>query len=383
MPANMKLESVLILAASALLAACGPPANQTQASAPLVSGVRLQTVHMAAAAQTTEAVGTIRSVNTSVLSAQIGGTVRQVLVKAGAHVRRGQLLATIDDRTPTAQLSAAQAGVEEATQGLAEVNHGIEAATASRRFAEATFKRYQALLAKKSISQQEFENAESNYHAALANEQSMLAKRKEVEARGMQAQAMRSSAETMLSFARVEAPSNGVVTAKQVDAGTVVMPGMPLFTVEDHSRYRLEASLPEEYASQARLGQAVAVTTIHGTLQGKVAEVVPAADPGSRTFVVKIDLPSPCGCQSGEYGKAALPVASQQLLMVPQGALVEHGELQGVFVANPQGIVEYRLVKTGKVMGNEVEILSGLSDGERVAANPTADLRDGARVEVQ
>lgn len=383
MPAKTKLQSVLILAASVMLAACGPPANPTHASAPLVSGVKLQTVRMAAASQTVEAVGTIRSVNTSVLSAQIGGTVRQVLVKAGDHVRQGQLLATLDDRTPSAQLGAAQAGVEEANQGVAEINHGIEAATASRRFAEATYKRYQALLAKKSISQQEFDNAESNYHAALANEQSMLAKRKEIEARGKQAEAMRSSAETMLSFARVVAPSGGVVTAKQVDAGTVVMPGTPLFTVEDHSRYRLEASIPEEFASQAKLGEAVPVTTIHGQLQGKIAEVVPAADPGSRTFLVKIDLPAPCGCQSGEYGKAALPVASRQLLMAPHSALVEHGELEGVFVADPQGIVEYRLVKTGKVMGDEVEILSGLSDGERVAANPTGQLRDGVRVEVQ
>jgi multidrug efflux system membrane fusion protein len=112
-----------------------------------------------------------------------------------------------------------------------------------------------------------------------------------------------------------------------------------------------------------------------------VAEIVPAADAASRTFLVKVDLPKDCGCRSGEYGTADFAVGEVRQLSVPRRALVEHGELEGVFVANPQGVLEYRLVKTGKDLGERVEILSGISEGERVATSQVERLRDGARVE--
>jgi multidrug resistance efflux pump len=214
----------------------------------------------------------------------------------------------IDDRAPRAQVEAAQAGVEEARQGLAEIEQALQAATADRQFAEATFTRYQALLQKNSLSRQEYDGAEAKYKAALANEGPLEAKKKEIQARREQAQAQKSSAETMLSHSRVVAPLDGVVTQRSVDAGTVVMPGMALMVVEETAHYRLEASLPEELFGKIKAGEEIAVATARGQFQGRVAEVVPAADPGSRTFLVKVDLPSHCSCQSGEYATALLPV---------------------------------------------------------------------------
>jgi multidrug efflux system membrane fusion protein len=377
-----RIHSLLLtVIAAGFLTACGPKEKRHSEAGSVISGVETETVRLESAPSLYEAVGTIRSATTSVLAAQLGGSVREIAVKTGDRVRRGQLLALLDDRSPRAQLQAAEAGVNEATQGLAEVEQALQAATADRKFAEVTYNRYKGLLAKNSLSRQEFDGAEARYKAGLANERALEAKKQQVVAREQQARSQQDSAETYFSYSRIVSPLDGVVTAKSVDAGTVVMPGTPLLTVEDTSRYRLEASLPEEYLPDAKVGQAVAVTTDHGQFEGHVAEVVPAADPASRTFLVKIDLPRDCNCRSGEYAHASFPIGEAKRLAVLSSAVVEHGQLQGVFVVSAEGKVEYRLVKTGKTLGNRVEILSGLAQGEKVAVSATDRLRDGARVE--
>jgi RND family efflux transporter MFP subunit len=377
-----RIRSLLLIATAAgFLAACGSNGRHPAEPGPLVTGVQTETVHLESVPQAYQAAGTIHSANTAILAAQLGGTVREIRVNAGDHVKHGQLLAVLDDRSAQAQMQGAEAGVNEAVQGEAEVEQGLKAATADRQFAEATFNRYKALLAKNSLSRQEFDGAEARYQAALANERSMEAKKQQVLARQQQARSQQDSARTYLSFSRIDSPLDGVVTAKSVDAGTVVMPGTPVLTVEETTRYRLEASLPEEYLPSAKTGASVSISTEHGQFEGRVAEVVPAADVTSHTFMVKIDLPHDCNCRSGEYGQASFPIGETKRLAVSSSAVLDHGELQGIFVVAADGNVEYRLVKTGKTFGNRVEILSGVAAGEKVAISQIDRLRDGARVE--
>ncbi len=174
-----------------------------------------------------------------------------------------------------------------------------------------------------------------------------------------------------------------MVTQKSVDAGTVVMPGMPILTVEETSHLRLEASLPGDFVAKVKVGEVTQVSTAQGNFPGRVAEVVPATDPASRTFLVKVELPSQCACQSGDFATALFPVGQARMMSVPQSALVEHGELQGVYALNSQGVGEYRLVKAGKSWGDRVEILSGLNAGDRIVVTQVEGLRDGVRVEAQ
>jgi len=377
-----RIRSLLLIATAAgFLAACGSNGRHPAEPGPLITGVQTETVHLESVPQAYQAAGTIHSANTAILAAQLGGTVREIRVNAGDHVKRGQLLAVLDDRSAQAQMQGAEAGVNEAVQGEAEVEQGLKAATADRQFAEATFNRYKALLAKNSLSRQEFDGAEARYQAALANERSMEAKKQQLLARQQQARSQQDSARTYLSFSRIDSPLDGVVTAKSVDAGTVVMPGTPVLTVEETTRYRLEASLPEEYLPSAKTGASVSISTEHGQFEGRVAEVVPAADVTSHTFMVKIDLPHDCNCRSGEYGQASFPIGEAKRLAVPSSAVLDHGELQGIFVVGADGNVEYRLVKTGITFGNRVEILSGLAAGEKVAISQIDRLRDGARAE--
>ncbi len=372
---------LLIIVAADILTACSSSEKRSAQPAPVVSGVQTETVHLESAPQLYQAVGSIHSANTAILAAQLAGTVREIHVQAGDHVKRGQLLAVLDDRGARAQVQGAEAGVTEAVEGEAEVEQALQAATADRKFAEATFNRYKELLAKNSLSRQEFDGAQARYQAALANERSLEAKKQQIIARQQQARSQQDSAQTVLSYSRIVAPLDGIVTAKSVDVGTVVMPGTPILTVEDTARYRLEASLPEEYLAHAQAGATISVSTEGGQFEGRIAEVVPAADVTSHTFLVKIDLPHDCHCRSGEYGQASFPIGESNQLAVPKSAVVEHGELQGLFVVAADGNVEYRLVKTGKTFGDRVEILSGVAAGEKVAISQIDRLRDGARVE--
>jgi RND family efflux transporter MFP subunit len=372
---------LLIIIAAGLLAACSSDKKAQPELGPRISGVQTEVVHLESAPLVYQAVGTVHSANTAVLAAQLAGSVREIRVNAGDHVRRGQVLAVLDDRSARAQVESAAAGVKEAVQGEAEVEQALQAATADRQFAEVTFNRYKILLAKNSLSRQEYDGAEARYQAALANQHALEAKKQQILARQQQARSQQDSAQTYFSYSRIISPLDGMVTAKSVDPGTVVMPGTPVLTVEDTSRYRLEATLPEEYLSSAKAGESVPVSTEHGQFEGRVAEVVPAADANSHTFLVKIDLPRDANCRSGEYGQASFPIGEAQRLAVPSAAVVEHGELEGIFVITPESKAEYRLVKTGKSFGNRVEILSGLATGEKVAVSETDRLRDGARVE--
>jgi len=377
-----RICSLLIIAIAAdIFTACSSNERRPVEPGPVISGVQTEIVHLESAPQLYQAVGAVHSANTAILAAQVGGTVREIHVQAGDRVKRGQLLAVLDDRSARAQVQGADAGVNEAIGGEAEIDQTLQAATADRKYAEATLKRYKELLAKNSLSRQEYDGAEARYQAALANQRALEAKKQQILARQQQARSRQDSAQTYLSYSRIVSPLDGIITAKSVDVGTVVMPGTPLLTVEETARYRLEASLPEEYLPNAKPGDRISISTEHGQFEGRVAEVGPAADVTSHTFTVKIDLPQDCDCRSGEYGQAIFPIGEAKELAVPSAAVVEHGELQGIFVVTPDGLAEYRLVKTGKSFGNRVEILSGLAAGEKVAISQVDRLRDGARVE--
>jgi membrane fusion protein, multidrug efflux system len=365
------------------LAACGSKEQAQKQTPPELSGVSVETIRQQSTPEYYEAVGTVKAKTSSVLGAEISGTVRRILVKEGDRVRRGQLLAVLDDRTERAQLAAAAAGIQASSQGLVEVNQSLQAATADRQFAEATFHRYKELLAKDSVSRQEYDNAETQYKGAVAHESALKARAKQMAAQHQQAQAQHASAEAVFSYSRIVSPIDGVVTSKSVDEGTLVMPGTPLLTVEDTGHFRLEASVPAHSLGMVRIGQPVPVSIGSLQIQGRVVEIVPAADSNTRTFTVKVELPGSCDCQSGQYGKAEISTGEQNRLLVPRDALVSRGELEGLFVVNSQGIAQYQLVKTGRVLGDQVEILSGLADGERIAVSKVDRLSDGMRVETK
>jgi RND family efflux transporter MFP subunit len=192
------------------------------------------------------------------------------------------------------------------------------------------------------------------------------------------------AAKIMREYARIAAPFSGVVTAKSVEPGNLAAPGAPLLTIEQDGDYRLETSVDESKLPFVKTGQNVEVTleALDRRFTARVSEIVPAVDSASRAYTVKIDLPALANLRSGMFGRAWFPMGARSVLTVPAPAVIERGQLQSVYVIE-DGFARNRLVTTGKKMTDAVELLSGLSEGEKVVNPVASGVADGVRVEVR
>jgi membrane fusion protein, multidrug efflux system len=335
---------------------------------PVVKGAAVATVRSEALPDLVEAVGTVRARNSAVIAARIPGSVTALYVREGDRVTKGKLLLTLEAVESVAGAAGARAGVDEAERG-------VEEAGARKRLAEATFERYRRLFEEQAVTRQEFEGRQTERDVAMQG----LAR---AEARLTQAREGAKSAGTLAGYARITAPLAGIITGKTVDAGMTVFPGTPLMTIEEEGHYRLEVAAPETLAGKVKPGDPVKVM-IEGVVadsNGRVAEVVPTVDPASRTFTVKVDLAAK-GLRSGMYGRAGFPVGTRVGIFVPKGSLVERGALTTVWVVGNDNIARLRLVKAGRSVGDKVELLSGLSDGERIVVGGVEKIVDGCKIE--
>jgi multidrug efflux pump subunit AcrA (membrane-fusion protein) len=395
---------ISVVSLAIILTSCGSK-NEAIEKPNTVRGVKIETVKPSAVEEAYEAVGTVRSKTTSVLSSKTMGNILAVHVREGDRVRTGQLLIETDDRDSRAQLQKAQAGLREVGDAREEIEQNIRAAESAKDAAEAgkslaqvTFKRYKALLEEKSASQQEFDEVQAKLRVAEAEAeraarmlQALMAKKNQILAKTDQAKADIASAQTYVDYSRILSPMNGVVTSRQAEIGFLAAPGVPLLTVEDHSRYRLEASVEDSMLKRIRPEAPVQIyidALGPQEFSCKITEIVPASDPGSRTFTVKIDLYDkkgkpvvPSALRSGLFGKARFPIGKKEILKIPQTAVLQRGQLIAVFLADSSNILHLRLIKTGRPYGDQVEVLSGLKDGDRIAVEGMERAKEGDRVE--
>jgi membrane fusion protein, multidrug efflux system len=310
--------------------------------------------------------------------------VREVAVQVGDRVRAGQLLVTLESQDLEANVRRAEAAKAEVRSAIPEAESGIAGANASLDLAGSTFHRMEDLASKKSISNQEFDEASARLKAAQAAYEMTRAKRSQLDSKLTQAEQEINAARIMRDYTRIASPFAGVVTARSVEPGNLAAPGAPLLTVEREGAYRLEASVEESKLPFVKAGQTVEIEleALNRRLSARVSEIVPAVDAASRANIVKIDLPELANLRSGMFGRAWFPMGSHSVVAIPKAALVERGQLESVFVIE-DGVARARLVTTGKRGPDVIEVLSGLSDGENVISPPPAALADGARVEVR
>ncbi len=360
----------LLVLALAAMGGCSSQRETASAVPETVSNVALLSVQPANVPDLVEAVGTLRAAQTSQLASQMMGNIVEIRVHEGDRVQRGQVLAVLDDAQPRAVLDRA-AAADLASQ------QGITAADSDLALAEATFKRYQTLYEKKSVSPQEFDEVKARYQAAEA-------RRDMARAGQTQAKAAVQQAHTALGYARILAPFDGLVTEKKADVGVLVSPGMPIFTVEDLRRYRLEATVNETDLKYVRMGQQISVVIDavgDKEFKGKVVEIVPAADAASRSFLVKIEIPSDPALRSGLFGRAQFSRGERSSLLIPRTAVVERGQLQGIYVLDQNKIANLRYITLGKPSGGQVEVLAGLQAGETLIADPGSRELSGKKIE--
>lgn len=365
----MKTKLFGALVSLALLTACHE--TKTVSPAPeTVSDVKVATVERQSIPDTVESVGTVRAAEEAQIGAQIMATIVSVNVREGDAVRRGQVLVVLDDAQP-------RAGLERARAVVAAADHEAQVAESDAALAQSTLKRYEALYQRKSVSPQEFDEIHSRAQAADARLDSARAGQS-------QAKAAMSQAQSALDYTRIRAPFDGVVTARRMDPGTLAVPGMPILTVEAAGRFRLEADLDERNLSLARIGESVPVTVdalAPSPINGKVVQILPAANPASRTFMVKIELPANVPVRSGLFGRAQFARGWRDAITVPLAALIARGQMQSVYVVGNDHIASLRYLTTGSAHDDGVEVLSGLSPGDRVVLSPGDRELGGKKIE--
>jgi RND family efflux transporter MFP subunit len=310
------------------------------------------------------------------------GYVREVRARAGDSVRAGDVLATIDSRDLEVAYRQAEAARDEVRDAQSGADQGVAAAKANLDLAHATFRRMQDLFDKRSISNQEYDEASARLKTAQAGYDMAVSKRTQIGSRARQSDEGVKAAEVMRSYAELRAPFAGIVTERRVEPGILATPGLPLLTIEQSGGYRLEVSVDESLAPHVRVGQPVrlAIESLDRDLEARVSEIVPAVDPGSRGFTVKIDLPSLQGLRSGVFGKARIITGSRHAVTIPSELVRRNGQIESVMVAD-HGIARMRLITTGEAQAGRAEVLSGLGAGDRVIRG--GDVRDGAPVEAK
>lgn len=364
---------ITVLAAVMILTATGcskqSAEHHTAPAAPPIKGAIVATVTTSDLPEQVTAVGTVRAETSALLAARIPGVVATLAVREGDRVKKGQLLLTLHAQESTAGAAGAAAGVEEATRSLDE-------ARSRRKLAESTFTRYEKLLAEQAVTRQEFDQRQSEREVATQG----VAR---AEARLTQAREAAKSATAIADYTRITAPITGLVTQKNIDLGATVFPGAPLLTIEETGRYRLELAAPESLLGSVRVGQKVAVTLDgQATPQaGTINEVVPHIDPATRTFVVKLGLATTTGLRSGQYGQGAFTVGSVQGITVPRSAVREQGAITAVWTVDQTKTCRLRIIKPGRIIGDRIEVISGLTPGDQLIVGGTMPTVEGARVE--
>lgn len=288
-----------------------------------------------------EAVGTVTARTASTISSKLMGVVQAVHVREGDMVKKGDLLVTIDQRQVTAQLAEAQATAE---------------VTAKE------YQRYQQLLKSQSASQQEFDRAQARYR---------------------QAQAAVDAARVSKKDAQVRAPYDGRVVTKMISSGDLASPGTPFFLLEQEGRYCTDLVLPERHIQSVQVGTPVNVVVPamdNQTFHGEVGRIIPSADARSRSFQVKVSMPEGPDYKSGMFARVAIPVGGVGMLLIPKSAIVAQGQLDGVFVVDDTQTARFRLVRLGQIVDQRVEVVSGLTDGQRYISDVPLNMKDGVKV---
>jgi RND family efflux transporter MFP subunit len=284
-----------------------------------------------------QVVGTVQPQLQATIASKTTGQIIEMLAVPGKTVAADQLLARIE----TPQLEAAMARAE---------------ASLANAMSEA--ERYRSLRDSGSVSQREIDRIETTLQVATAE---------------------RNQIKSQLDEADIKAPFAGRITHKQRDTGDLVQPGTPICRIEDPSRLRFDMHVAESLANQITLGEKFRVIIESGGLdiEGTAAEISPAADIGSRTFLIKLDLPPEKSLLAGQFGRAFLPRTTRSSIVIPSAAVLRRGQLCYAAVVDDQLVARLRIVRTGATDAAGTEILAGLEQGERILAEVPANFAGG------
>ncbi|KIH76154.1 RND family efflux transporter, MFP subunit [Geoalkalibacter ferrihydriticus] len=341
----------------------GPQDSRTLEPLRVQEGDQRVQARLVQRSQSHAAVGTVQSRTEGHVAAQVMARVQSVAVRSGEAVTLGQLLMELDDRELSARRQQTREALNAARQQQVQAERQVEAAAAVYQRALAQHQRISQFLAAGAATTQDMEQVEAELRQAQAAQAQAEAAVHQARAGIEQARQRLDEAEVALGHARILSPLAGQVVERHVDPGDLALPGKILLTLHSGTALRLEALVPEGLIGRLALGQEVDVEIAGQDLIGRVDEVVPAADPQARTFLVKVSLPQTASLYPGMFGRLSVPLDPRPAVLVPAQAVQRVGQLEMVRIED-DAQVRTLLVTTGARIGGEVEILSGLKGGE-------------------
>ena len=355
---SLSLFSLLIVAAS-----CSKPKESALHEHPAVA-VTINEISGSHQGQFVTASGKVEAENSANLSTRMMGYVTAVKVKTGEKVSKGQLLASISNTDLQAKKAQAEAGVAQATAGY--------------NSAKRDFDRFATLFAQKSVSQKEMDDMTTHLEMAKAGLEG--------------AKQMKNEVMAQFSYANITAPFAGVVTGTYMKEGDMANPGMPIVSVEGASKLQVVVMVSESDISNIKqdMKTEVMVKSLNKSFSGKVIEASSSARNTGGQYIVKVELDkADASVLSGMFVNVVFPIentAAQKddnLVMIPVEAVISQGQLKGIYVVGDDNTSILRWIRLGKTYGDNIQVLSGLSTGEKYVVTADGRLYNGANIKLQ
>lgn len=342
-----------------VLTSCG--AEESTSDQQKTIQVKVLTASESTFSATQQFPGRVASDNEAQLSTIVMGSVTSVLVDVGEKVNKGDILVRIKDDQILAQKSQLEANMVQAEANLENT--------------EKNYNRIKNLYAEESATSKEMDDISTMYEIAKANKEALEARLNEVN--------------EMLNYTTIRAPFDGIVARKFVSEGDMAAPGHPLVAVADPSSIKITANVPEQWIGKVEEGAKVSINVESAGLENipaTLSAVSLAGDPMSRQFAIEAKLDETAGTgdlKTGMFAQISINADAGNALFIPKTAIVERGQLTGVYMLNDDNIAMLRWVRTGNSSGENVLILSGLKAGEQFVADTEKSIRQGQRLRIK
>lgn len=358
-PIQITSVFLALLLSTVLFSACGTdepeavdetPVNVQLATAETVEGSSVQTFS-----------GTVESNNQAGLSTIVMGTVTDVYVTVGEQVKQGDLLAQIKDDQIRAKKKQIEANMVQAKANLENT--------------EKNYNRIKNLYAEESATSKELDDISTMYDIAKANVEALEASLNEVN--------------EMLDYTQIRAPFDGVVSRKFVSAGDMAAPGHPIVAVADPGDLKITANVPEKWIGNISRGDSITVNVMAANIDAADAQltaVSSAGDPMSRQYAIEAQITNPGitnRLKPGMFAEISIRAGGPESLYIPSTALVQRGQLTGLYTVSENNRAILRWVRTGKTAGESVEVITGLSAGEQYVSSIDEPIRQGQLLNIQ
>jgi len=350
------LKPFILILTFALLFSCGDKATKAEENS--ILKVSVYQVEKTASNTLFEVSGTVEAEKNANISTRLMGEVLKVSVKIGDKVRQGDLLLSINSADLKAKKAQVKAQISQANSAF--IN------------AKKDYERFTQLFKEKSATQKELDNITTNFEQAKAGLEAAKQMQNEVGAN--------------LAYADIKAPFDGIITGKFINNGDLANPGIPLLSMENNSNYLVKTYVNENQIGQIKNGDKVHVVikSSNQQLMGIVSEISISSKDSGGLYLVKIKLSKPEKVYSGMFASIIFSNSETKnaSLFIPKSTLIYQGQLTGIYTVSMQNTAILRWLRLGKIEGNQVEVLSGLTADEKIITQADGVLFNGASVKI-